>query len=227
MIEIEDRMFIPGTTKAFKVQFGTKIFNAEGVFGKKGKINVTHSEQHNNPVSLRETMENISDGHLGHIIFKEYNLSKRQIFTALLKNGYLLAFSQFGYNLFLLGTSYHLIWDQFRYPESSIYHSLCIKSFNGIRIPDGVYVILNRGCESILSIFTIKRDRVLVRIGVFLPLPSTDIIEAINMMQLKHGKLLVWPHPEDSKLIDCLSNKENIISFHKIIIDMLIRHKKL
>jgi hypothetical protein len=189
MREMDREQFLPGAV--FEAWFKMGALKVKGLISvmKDGRHKVKFDLKHNNPKILRQFLEHVdSQKAIGDAILNptlpESKVDVRKLQLALLKSGYMLIFSKFGYS-FILDSAYDRIREQLLNPNKDIYPTnFWFHHFSLKEIPD-VPFIIEPGLESIMPTFSLSTNISLRVFYTILPLTTKPIELVIDELQKK------------------------------------------
>jgi len=227
MREMDREQFIPGAI--FEAWFKMGALKVKGLISvmKDGKHKVKFDLKHNNPKILKPFLEHVdSQKATGDAILKpilpESSVDVKKLQLALLKSGYMLIFSKFGYS-FILDSAYDRIREQLLNPESNIYPTnFWFHHFSLKEIPD-VPFIIETGLESIMPTFSLSTNISMRVFYTIIPLNTKPIEIVIDELQKRFAtqKTLDIEMYGFSTQVDYLSDTDAI----KYMIDWINRVK--
>lgn len=185
---IENKAFLHGTEAPIVIECDNRADNVRGSI----KVNENHIELHlhknrNHPQTFQNAINNLKEDDIVNIRF-DNNPNKRlpsHIVSAILKNGYLLLFEQFGYT-FLLSDYYNIIRQQIIHPDKEILPEGFVH-FGPIFNKDGIYKTNSEHLKGFFIQYTISK-KINHNCVVFIPLPDIDYsIVAERLKSIKPG----------------------------------------
>lgn len=215
----DERKLFPDSHIKGKAKIDDKIFNSSLYVDSSGELAIEPLKGNNNPKLVEETWSDLEYNKPIVFDFQKRKSDNRVVEIALLKIAYLMAFEKYGY-IFILDSCYDSIRDQLINPDKKIYHNF---KYYEVPFPEehnGVYIIKDKGLESILSIFTLQTSNRKRSIQVVLPLPMSPIgrvVKELNNRIKRYGTLRVdlFPHPEEN--FNFLLNQEHIYKIKEML----------
>ena len=192
---IEDKAFLPGTVAPVVIECDNMEGNIRGAI----KVMENHVELHlhknrNHPDTFQDVIRNLKEDDIANLRF-ENKPNKRlpsHIVSAILRNGYLLLFEQFGYT-FLLNDYYDIIRQQITQPDKEILPEGFVH-FGPIFNDDGIYKTNSKELNGFFIQYTISKKRD-YKCVVFIPLPDMDFRDVSNRLKaIKVGCSLPVKH---------------------------------
>lgn len=212
--EIDSKQFKPGTETKVRIKIENETFQGILKVEENGELHIIHSKKNNHPVKLDQEMQKLAGGEIVDLNFIKSRVIPERLEYALLKTGYLLAFQKFGYSL-MLDHCYDIVRDQLLNPEERIYPSGFWLKAPYPKEMCGVYFVLDKGLECLISIFELKTDRTSGIYVTILPLPVQDINTVIPKIHEKEGEFTLQLYPPPNDLTeDYLLDTEVIKSMH-------------
>jgi hypothetical protein len=221
MNELDSRSFKPGTESKLKIKIGQDVFNGTLTVGEDGAMSMFHSNENNHPEKLAKAMQSLKAGTMVSTEFLKSKVIPENLEYALLKTGYLLAFKRFGYSL-ILDECYAQVREQLLKPEVQLYPPGFWFSPPPQAYPNGVFFVLDKGLESVISIFETKTRHSIRAFGTILPLPInpvSEVIEKINAKLESEKQFKITLYPLDQGSDNYVSNIESIKAMKKWISD--------
>lgn len=167
-----------------KLAFNGVEINAKTTFSTTDGFKFIISPDNNNPIEFERFMTEAKNAKEGYEIKVVANITNRKrgfdlANIALLKSAYLMAFHKLGY-MYVLNANTNIIRDQIQNPKKNVIgNAFIIDSKNGVleNLSDGVYYaqLNNIGC--VIVIMELK----------------------LRQSEIKHRKVIVLPHPKDSR----------------------------
>ncbi len=218
--ELDSANFLPGTETPVQIKKNGKTLQATLTIMDDGKMQLMHSKKNNNPVVLEEVMKDFL-GSKVNMNFLKTRVIPDNLGVALLKTGYLLAFQKFGYS-FILDECYNPVREQLRNPKEQIYP---VGFWFQPSYPEeyaGVYFIVEKGLECILSMFVVKTGKSQRFFGVILPLPihpTEELISKLNerLENEKEFSIGIYPSPNEQEKMNYLNSEANIKAMYEWI----------
>ena len=214
---IEDKAFLPGTVAPVVIECDNMEGNIRGAI----KVMENHVELHlhknrNHPDTFQDVIRNLKEDDIANLRF-ENNPNKRlpsHIVSAILKNGYLLLFEQFGYT-FLLNDYYDIIRQQITQPDKEILPEGFVH-FGPIFNDDGIYKTNSKELNGFFIQYTISKKRD-YKCVVFIPLPDIDYFTiAEHLKSINPGDCLkITLCDRNTNHIEILDNIINVTTWYK------------
>lgn len=175
-----------------------------------------HSRKNNDPKVLDPIMEKLKGGKKISMNFFKSRVIPEKLEFALLKTGYMLAFEKLGYSL-MLNNCFDDVRSQILNPDKRIFTDAFWAKQAYPKEYCGVYFVMDKGCECIITIFQLDTGVSKETFCVFLPTPVRNIEEAISNIKTKEGDadqlmLELYPSPESS--VDYLFDIQNIMAMN-------------
>lgn len=178
LAELDNQKFLPGTEFPSSIKIDGQTFRAIISVAEDGTMSVLHSPKNNHPEKLDEVMKKLGAGSKVDMNFIKSRVIPESFEYALLKTGYMLAFKRFGYSL-MLDSCYDVIRKQIADPETPIYPS-GFWAYPPIgKIKPGVYFVLDKGLECLISAFNLATDLSEHTFITILPVPGIPVEETI------------------------------------------------
>ncbi len=209
--ELDDQQFLPGTDLPVTIKIDDETFRAKIQVDEKGTMSVLHSNKNNHPEKLQEAMKNVTKGMRISPEFIKTKVIPENLEYALLKTGYILAFAKYGYSL-MLDPCYDIVREQLLNPEMQLFPVGFWLSPRE-EVPQGVFMITDKGYESIVIIFFADTGKTKHNFVVILPLPIRPIqavITAINYKMEQTGQFGFNLYPKEQVLEQFLLDLGNI-----------------
>lgn len=143
--------FIKGSTRRIVIPDNGRNINAMLEVGNNKELRVILPQKINNPQWLQEHISNIKEGDVINIKNQRVNIDMKKVSTAILKNAYIILFSNFGYS-FLLDKHYDRIRAQIKNPSRYIVPDLWTKQ--PINMQDGIYLSNDNRHRGFFIIYT-------------------------------------------------------------------------
>lgn len=187
MREMDKEQFVPGAI--FEAWFNMGALKVKGLISvmKDGKHKVKFDLKHNNPQILKQFLEHVDSesakgGYILKPILPDSKIDVKKLQLALLKSGYMLVFSKFGY-AFILDKAYDRVREQLLNPEKEIYPTnFWFHHFSLKEIPD-VPFIIEKGLQSIMPTFALSTNLSLRVFYTIIPLNTKPIESVIDELQ--------------------------------------------
>lgn len=113
----------------------------------------------------------------------------------------------------MLDPCYDIVRKQIAHPEERIYPEGFWLTPSYPKSMSGIYFVMDKGIECLLSLFTVKTDHTERMFGTILPIPVRDVNEAIsklNALVEAKGQLTVSLYPREQHNEDYLRIIPNI-----------------
>lgn len=192
----------PGIVTQAKATFsdGKIVVQSTLKVNSNGRVSMDTSDYNNNPINMEKLQLFHNNKQPFEITFSKYKDAEKRVQVALLKTAYVLLFSKFGYS-FLLTDVYDIVRKQILEPDAEIYPIAYTSEGLPEDLADGIYPILDKGGEGLLSIFTLTSSvGTIYRIGICLPIPGID-----------PDKTVVRFKTQLDKTIDLIEQKEDFL----------------
>jgi len=210
--EIDDQKFLPGTDVAVTIKLGDETFRANINVDEKGIMSVLHSNKNNHPEKLKAAMEKLHKGERINADFLKSRVIPENLEYALLKTAYILAFQKYGYSL-MLDPCFDIVREQLQHPEAAIYPSGFWFSPSKDQVRPGVFMVTDKGLESMMVIFSVHTGKTEHIFVVILPLPIrhvAEVISKINGLYEQTHQFVFTLYPDVQKLDQFLTDLPNI-----------------
>jgi hypothetical protein len=155
--DLDSRAFLPNTETKVKVKKDGQIFQGTLKIDSKGTMKIYKSKKNNHPNKFEQFINRLETDRKIHMSFEKSKVIPENLQYAILKTGYLLAFEKFGYS-FILNDLFNGIRHQIKNPEKNTYPTDFWFMPPFTKEMCGVYFICDKGCEAILSVFSLKTD---------------------------------------------------------------------
>lgn len=211
MRELDRSQFLPKTE--FNAKFEHNGTTVQGTIRieEDGKITAIHKNKTNHPTKLQTFIKNVLPDRIINLTFLKTPVDSFKLQLALLKAGFLMTFSKYGYS-FILNPTYDRIRQQLLNPEEKIYPTEFWFQPPFPKEIYGVPFIIEAGLEAILPIFSLTTESSERPFATIIPLTIKPIEETILELKnrfKKSSEFLVEMDPMGPN-IDYLTNVEAI-----------------
>lgn len=166
---LDELDFIEGSDRRIEIINNGKTINADLEVGSNKDLKVIIPQKINNPQFLQEHIDNTREGNIIDIKNKTIDIDLKKVSTAILKNAYIILFSQFGYS-FLLDKHYNRIREQIQNPLKYIVPDLWTRQH--ILLRDGIYLSNDNRYRGFFIIFSCQYQTIRKhRFCCFVPTP--------------------------------------------------------
>ena len=212
MRELDRSQFLPKTTFNAKFEYNGKIVQGTVRIEEDGAITAIHKQKTNDPSKLAIFIKSILPDSIINMTFLKTQVDPFKLQLALLKTGFLMAFSKYGYS-FILNETYDRIRRQLRNPDERIYPTEFWFQPPYPREIYGVPFIIEKKLEAILPIFpliTSSSERPFATIIPLTDKPIEDIIKEFKtrFKQTSHFEMAMDPLGPD---VDYLTDVKAIV----------------
>lgn len=145
--------FIEGSNRRIKIMNDKRVINADLEVGPNQELKVLLPKKINNPEWFQEHIANTNEGDIIDITNQHIDLDLKKVSTAILKNAYIILFSQFGYT-FLLDKHYDRIRNQILNPIKYIAPDLWTRQ--SIKVKDGIYLSYDNRYRGFFVVYSCK-----------------------------------------------------------------------
>ena len=178
MRELDHLHLLPNTEFNAKFEQNGKTVQGTIKIDRDGTMQAIHKNKTNNPINLSTYIKSISKKRRINLNFLESKFDPFKLQLALLKTGFLMTFSQYGY-AFILNPTYDIIRKQLLNPEDKIYPT---EFWFQAPFPNevfGVPFISEPNLEALLPIFPLSTDSSVRPFATIIPLTIKPIEETI------------------------------------------------
>ncbi len=211
MIELDRSQFLPKTE--FNAKFEHNGTTVQGTLRieEDGKIIAIHKKKTNHPTLLETFIKNVLPNRIINLTFLKKPVDPFKLQLALLKTGFLMTFSKYGYS-FILNPNYNIIRQQLLNPNEKIFPDHFWFQLPFPKESYGVPFIIQAGLEAILPIFSLTTESSERPFATIIPLTNTPMEETIlklkNSIQQPNGFSVEMDPMENN--IDYLTNVDAI-----------------
>ncbi len=182
MRELDRSQFLPNTEFNAKFERNGVIVQGKVKIEKDGKMRVEHKNKINNPSWLETFIKSLLPDKIIKLSFLKNQVDPFKLQLALLKTGFLLTFSKFGY-AFILDQTYNVIRQQLKDPDNPIYPTEFWLQIPYPKELYGVPFIIEHKLEAIYPIFPLITKSCERPFATIIPLPIRPIENIISELQ--------------------------------------------
>lgn len=217
--ELDTSKFLKGTSSKVIVNINGEQFRSTLNVDEKGVMTIEHNVKNNHPVKLKEHIPTLKGGQVIDMNFLKTKVIPENLQIALLKTAYILAFEKFGYNL-MLHDCYDIVREQILNPDKKLYPKAFWSQQPFAKDLCGVYISIDKGLESIVTIFRVSTSKSVRTFTVFLPLPIIPIEKALQNLKNQfddNGQLALSLFPKGGTSVDYINDIDNILALREWI----------
>lgn len=178
MRELDRSQFLPKTEFNAKFEQNGTVVQGTIRIEEDGKITAIHKNKTNHPSILSTFIKSVLPDRIINLTFLKTQVDPFRLQLALLKSGFLLTFSKYGY-AFILNAPYDRIRQQLRNPEEQIYPTEFWFQPPYPKEIYGVPFIIEQGLEAILPIFPLTTNSSERPFATIIPLKIKPIEDTI------------------------------------------------
>jgi len=201
MEEMERDLFLPGSSVKCQIRIDGELLQSDISVSDDGVMTVGHDIDQNHPEKLEKAMQSLKGGETVDLNWYKSKVVPHRIGPALLKTGFILSFEKLGF-AFATNKCFDIVREQINNPDDPIYPEKFWFTPDPGVINPGVYFIMDIGLECILVVFETKCEQSTKLFGTFLPLPTNDIHNVIDLINQKFNDteqftLDLYPYEQD------------------------------
>ena len=215
MRELDRSQFLPKTESNAKFEHNGTIVQGKLRIEEDGKIIAIHNKKTNHPTILETFIRNVIPDRIINLTFLKPPVDPFKLQLALLKTGFLLTFSKYGY-AFILNPTYDRIRQQLLNPEEQIYPTEFWFQPPFPKETYGIPFITEAGLEAILPIFPLITNSSERPFATIIPLSIKPIEETITELKNRFKK-----SSEIKLLMDAMGPDINYLTNIEAITKML------